>query len=271
VPFSPLLTAWEADLTVVQWDQRGAGRTYLRNGPDPDLAVDRVAADGVELATWLRSELGVPSVVLLGSSAGSVIAGRMARRAPEHFSCVVGANQLAPGSRAASWARTREALRAAGSRRPLRRLEALGADVSRWTAAEAEEVSKLAVDATPAVPHLVHDLMLPALMWSPGMSLRDIGPVHRSMTIARDALYPELREPDVAGEYEMPYLLVLGAEDLVTPVSAARELAERIVSPRTEVVLVPGAGHLVEFARPEAFLEVLRTCVPSSGAARDGG
>ena len=42
---------YERDFVVVQWDQRGAGRTYQRHGAaTPGLTLDRLAEDGVELA-----------------------------------------------------------------------------------------------------------------------------------------------------------------------------------------------------------------------------
>jgi len=58
-PLSPyadaLHGAWEKDFTLVQWDQRGAGRTFGRSPPgESKLTVERMAADGVELA-WVRS------------------------------------------------------------------------------------------------------------------------------------------------------------------------------------------------------------------------
>src|SRR5262249_42939091 len=55
-----LFAPWEKHFTVVQWDQRGAGRTLKRNGPSiaPTLTVDRIAQDGVELAEYLRKHLG---------------------------------------------------------------------------------------------------------------------------------------------------------------------------------------------------------------------
>ena len=106
IPFNPQLASWENDFTVVQWDPRGTGRTFLRNGPDADLSVGRIAADGVELARRLRLEYPEAPVVLMGSSVGTVIARRMADTAPELFDWFVGANQVGVHSRTASWNET---------------------------------------------------------------------------------------------------------------------------------------------------------------------
>src|SRR6478672_7356876 len=50
---------WEDHFTVVQWDQRGAGRTLKKSGTAgaPSLTVDRMAQDGIELAEYLRKHL----------------------------------------------------------------------------------------------------------------------------------------------------------------------------------------------------------------------
>lgn len=47
-----LFALWEEHSTVAQWDQRGAGRTFRRNGPPAasTMTLDRMAQDGVELA-----------------------------------------------------------------------------------------------------------------------------------------------------------------------------------------------------------------------------
>jgi len=41
--------AWEADFTLVQWDQPGGGATYARNG-EMALTLDRLAADAAAVA-----------------------------------------------------------------------------------------------------------------------------------------------------------------------------------------------------------------------------
>src|SRR5690606_25161087 len=50
---------WEDFFTVVQWDQRGAGKTAAEND-DPAIArtisIDRMTADGEELVAYLRKQ-----------------------------------------------------------------------------------------------------------------------------------------------------------------------------------------------------------------------
>jgi pimeloyl-ACP methyl ester carboxylesterase len=258
IPFNPQLGPWERDFTVVQWDQRGAGRTFIRNGADPDLSVEQIAADGVELARRLRAEYPQVPIVVMGSSVGTVIARRMVEAASEVFDWFVAANQVGIESRAASWRESREALSKAGKRKAVAFLDRVGPDPRAWTAEQAEEVSKHAIAARPQVPDMVYDLMLPALMYTPDYTMRDIREIGQSMEIARDELYPQLVDPQVSGSLSVPILLVHGEGDLVNPVSSVRRLMPTLKAPNLELVVVPNAGHLVEFAAIEEFAQLLR-------------
>src|SRR5687767_1627950 len=94
--FTAEFAPYEADFTVVQWDQRGSGCTFGRHGEaTPELTLDRLASDGIELAGHLRSRLGGPKIIVLGHSFGSIVAIEMVRRAPEQFVLYVGTAQFA--------------------------------------------------------------------------------------------------------------------------------------------------------------------------------
>src|SRR5579864_1775082 len=56
-PVSSLLRPWEKYFTVVMWDQRDAGKTFVRNGPVREMSLSRVSQDGIELADYLRRHL----------------------------------------------------------------------------------------------------------------------------------------------------------------------------------------------------------------------
>lgn len=52
---------WEEYFTVVQWDQRGAGKTYAANEPSviaPSMTREQMVADAGEMVAWLRREFG---------------------------------------------------------------------------------------------------------------------------------------------------------------------------------------------------------------------
>ena len=74
-PYSQtFLFSWTRDFTLVQWDQRGAGKTFGKSGPlDPAVTIDRMALDGVEVAEFLRQKLHKQKIVLVGLSWGSIL------------------------------------------------------------------------------------------------------------------------------------------------------------------------------------------------------
>jgi 3-oxoadipate enol-lactonase len=53
----------------------------------------------------------------------------------------------------------------------------------------------------------------------------------------------------------IPALVIVGAEDTLTPPSAAQELHSSI--PGSELVEIPGAGHLSNLEQPELFQAAL--------------
>jgi pimeloyl-ACP methyl ester carboxylesterase len=57
--------------------------------------------------------------------------------------------------------------------------------------------------------------------------------------------------------FDIPVLAVHGEQDLVSPISAARDYLATITAPSTALVGIPGAGHLVEFAAPDRLLHAI--------------
>jgi pimeloyl-ACP methyl ester carboxylesterase len=91
------LRSWEEYFTVVQWDQRGAGKTYVANDPAairPTLSIDRLVADAAELTSYLRQTYGRKRIVLAAHSFGTVIGVKLAQRHPEWFYAYLSMGQL---------------------------------------------------------------------------------------------------------------------------------------------------------------------------------
>jgi pimeloyl-ACP methyl ester carboxylesterase len=99
---------WEEYFTVVQWDQRGAGKTYTSNDPakvGPTLTAERMYADADEVIAWLRKEFGKDKIFVLGHSWGSAIGLTVAQRHPEWLHAYIGMGQMtnSPESERRGW------------------------------------------------------------------------------------------------------------------------------------------------------------------------
>lgn len=117
-PMSPFADAmygnWEKDFILVQWDQRGTGRTYGRNEPPEELTpeylksnpltIDQMVIDGIELAKHLIQHLGKKKIILFGTSWGSVLGVKMATKSPELFYAYIGHSQMVDPTVAFSFA-----------------------------------------------------------------------------------------------------------------------------------------------------------------------
>jgi pimeloyl-ACP methyl ester carboxylesterase len=130
-PFADAMFAgWEKDFTLVQWDQRGAGRTYGKSGPsiEPTMTVKRMADDGVEVAQFLLKRLNKKKIIIAGGSWGSILGIYMAHARPDLFYAYVGSAQLVNIRKndAASYARVVELARASGDEQAITALTKIG-------------------------------------------------------------------------------------------------------------------------------------------------
>jgi proline iminopeptidase len=121
---------WEEYFTVVQWDQRGAGKTYLVNDPDvvrPTMTLERMVADTEEMISWVRKELGKEKIFILGHSWGSYLGLEIASRHPNWLYAYIGVGQLTngPENERRGWAYTLGAARRAGNSEAVQQLEAI--------------------------------------------------------------------------------------------------------------------------------------------------
>ena len=98
-----LYKEWEKDFIIVQWDQRGAGRTFGRSAPaeltpgylkSNPLTIEQMLSDGIELSEYLVKHLGKRKIILFGSSWGSVLGVKMATKRPDLYYAYVGHAQV---------------------------------------------------------------------------------------------------------------------------------------------------------------------------------
>jgi pimeloyl-ACP methyl ester carboxylesterase len=266
-PQAEIYKPWEKAFTVVQWDQRGAGHTFGRYGTStPDVTLDRIAKDGVELADYLCRDLGKKKIIVLGHSWGSIVATRMVQIRPILFAAYVGTGQVT------SWAamvNTQYDLvlakaRANGDQNTIKQIEA-----DRPNPRNAGQYfnfsSKYQVRSL--WPQSDQDWLRHLRSQLPELQAKEPeqskyleeGSMFQGEHVLPDQVATNL--PKTACNLNIAYFVIQGRDDIVTPTQAVVQYFTCVKAPKKELILIANAGHFAFMTASNKFLQSLTSRV----------
>lgn len=263
---SAIYGAWEKDYTLVQWDQRGAGKTYGKNKPteETSLTVAQMAEDGVALATYLTQHLDKKKIILTGSSWGSILGVQMSLSKPELFYAYVGTSQVVSYkvNQTASYTRVLGLAQAASDQETITKLNALG--TPPWSNPRNFGVLRKAIRKYEAQ----RTDRAPATWWAPEPAYAtpaaqadyESGEDYSFLKFVGyegDGMFSKVAFSEYATKFAIPVFFVQGAEDLLTMPEITRQYVDSITAPHKEYILVPRAGHDPNLPFIEAQLKLL--------------
>ena len=266
-PRRKYLARLERRWRVVEWEQRGAGRSYRGDETRATLTFARLVLDGVEVVDWARRALGVERIVLVGHSFGTVLGVAIAQRVPERLRAYVGVSQVVDWAAqethgydfALSEARRRDDTKA------VRSLERIGRPVDGAYAigVRGVEIQRRWLGTFGGIAPSPSFLLRWVLST---MTVRDY-PIaaklgySRAMRRSMELLWSELgREIDLvrtAPSLSLPVQLFHGRSDHITPLELVERWYKRLAAPSKRLEVVDGAGHLVPFETPDRFIDFL--------------
>lgn len=262
--------AWEKDFTLVQWDQRGAGRTFSRNPKtaESSLTVAQMTQDGVELATYLTNHLYKKKVILLGSSWGTVLGTNMAKSRPKLFHAYIGTGQMVSyRDNDSGTITTLLALaRAAGDSKSISAIEALGPPP--WTNPRSFGIVRRITRGYEAKTAAA----APASWWvpAPGYTTPEDEAASEAgddysylqfVGLKGDGMFSGVDLPKLGTDFEMPIYIIEGTADLVTIPDVAKRYFDSIVAPRKEYFLLPAVGHDPNQTMVDAQYKILKSLI----------
>ncbi|HEX3701028.1 MAG TPA: alpha/beta fold hydrolase [Phenylobacterium sp.] len=275
VPNQYLLRSWERDFTVVQWDQRGAGKTFSRAGADGTgkLSLDLIAGDGLQVADWLRAHLHKAKLVLVGHSWGTMVASEMARRRPDLFSAYVGTGVVVDAVRgeAMGYQMLARRVRADGDGKALADLQRIGPPPYK-TMADLFAERRILFAHPPVSERDRQARQNNSGLFEPELSLRDGYLYSAAEKYSEDQLYDAIIHYDAYARgvsFQCPVFVFQGAEDAQTATPLAVEYFNRLQAPHKELALLPGGGHFAITSEPALFLKELDARVRPLALAAD--
>jgi pimeloyl-ACP methyl ester carboxylesterase len=261
--------AWTPTFTLVQWDQRGAGKTFASGGTSAsDITIDRMSQDGIELTEFLRGHLHKDKIILVGHSWGSILGVHMAKARPDLFYAYVGAGQVvnAQENEALNYARVLKKARSLNDTKAVADLEASGPPpypaIKALTTQRIWAQAYEHADAYEAAGQA-------ASLYAPGYSLLDIYHAIQSIRFTLDTFIgPTMSGPamtvdlnTLGPDFALPMFVFEAPDDYITAPDLANAYVETLNAPQKEFVMLPAGGHFAVFTQPDAFLSEMNARV----------
>jgi proline iminopeptidase len=247
---------WEEYFTVVQWDQRSAGKTFAANDPESvraTLSIDRVVADGEELITYLRKNYGKQRIVLFGHSWGTIIGTKLAERHPDWLYVYVGMGQFVDFARSErlGYEATLAAARAAGNEQAVKDLEGI-APFPDATHPE-RNLQNLPIERRWLATFdgyywhggFGHSEQLS--QFSPDYTQADLNARNQGMGVSNQALWEQIGHVNFTRlqKFSCPIIFMQGRHDLGTSASVLADWYPTIKAPVKKLVWFEDSAHMV--------------------------
>jgi pimeloyl-ACP methyl ester carboxylesterase len=269
----------EKHFTVVNWDQRGAGKSYAAIADTGRMTIDQFVEDTGELTRCLLERFHQDRLVLVGHSWGSIIGTLTAARCPELFSCYVGIGQVADMARgeAASYRWTVEQARRRHDRRAGETLARIGPPPYRGDWQQAVVTQRRLLGRFGGEVHGSRSgalrLVLGGLLFSREYTLGDRINFFRGIMGSMELLWPELLEvnlQETVPELAVPVFFVEGRHDHESPAELAEEYFDALSAPSKELVWFEHSAHLPNAEERDRFTRFMVEKVLPVATRHDG-
>lgn len=269
--------AWEKDFIIVQWDQRGAGRTYGRNAPEeltPEylqsnpLTVEQIAADGIALTEYLCKHLEKQKIILSGTSWGSVLGVTMTTKRPDLFYAYVGHSQIVnPSGDELLYSKVYLMAQESNDTAALNKLNEIGKppyDRARTIGQLWKIVKKYEKENSVPAPGSWF-VEMPGYDNEKDDQNRKDGDDYSFVNFVGDK---QLGIPAMRSsinflvnnlDFKIPVYFIQGEEDILTPKESTRLYFDSLKAPQKEYVLLPGTAHGFNQAVVDAQYKIFKS------------
>lgn len=263
---------WEDYFTVVQWDQRGAGKSFPLNDPEalaPTMTLERYRDDAIELIEQLRRKYGKRKIVLMGHSWGSAVGLAVAAKRPDLLHAYVGIGQAIDfrENERVGMAWTIERATREGNAQAVHEVEALRPyPDGDFTIDKADAWRKWSIGYGALAAYRPNaDFYFQSTRLSPEYTPADRKAWSDGSAFSVTTLWPRLAEVSFMDvrKLEVPVVFFLGRHDYTVPAPIAAAWLARVEAPKKQVVWFEHSAHLPMVEEPgRVFAALLEHVLP---------
>jgi pimeloyl-ACP methyl ester carboxylesterase len=263
----------EADFVVVEWDQRGAGKSGPSVQPTAGMNIGQLVADTIELTEHLLQRFGKRQLIIVGHSWGSILGLMAVHRRPDLYSAFVSTGLIANYSEGqqVAYRFLLEESKRRNAEKALADLSSLGPPYAGADGMAKWQRCARWLGEFGAVWHSSEKFdrvgwMVSAVEYSWPEKLR----FNRAAARCFDLLYAELMSVNLIEaipRVHVPVFFVEGRYDQLAPVDVARRYFTSLAAPTKEWVLFENSAHFPQWEERDRFHKVLvNTVLPALGS-----
>jgi pimeloyl-ACP methyl ester carboxylesterase len=246
----------EKSFTVVNWDQRGAGKSFDPKIPRSSMTVEQFIADLNELVEVVCKRLGISKVAIFGHSWGSALGVLYAARFPEKVAAYVGSGQIGDlqAGESSSYAFALAEAQRLNNRKALKQLRAIGPPPHTASSLWMEQMWLLRFEGRLEGRALWN--MGRILLGRPESSILDLPNLVRSFRFSLDAMCAEVSVINLVKlvpALQMPVFFFLGRHDHWVPPEVSMAYFDILTAPAKKIVWFEESGHEPFVDEPDKF------------------
>ena len=253
---------WKKDFILVQWDQRGAGRTFGKNIPadydenywiENPLIVSQMTDDGIALSEYLIEQLGKQKIIILGTSWGSILGTKMVLKRSDLFHAYVGHAQMVSPAKdlITAYKKTHTVAKKQEDLKSMARLDSIGPP-PYYNAQNAGKFFRIMKQY-----EREHSTPAPSSWWKlapeydnetdsrhryDGDDYSFVNFVgHKKMGIT--AMNETVDFLEDGTDFKIPVYFIQGEKDILTPPEITNTYFDMVKAPKKEYFLLPKAAH----------------------------
>jgi pimeloyl-ACP methyl ester carboxylesterase len=282
-PASPLIpTLWqfqrpiEEYFTVVNYDQRGAGKTYVEAHSDEigeTLHIPRYIDDAIEVAKHVRKRYGKSKLILMGHSWGTVVGMGAALKRPDLFYAYVGVGQVinTRDNERISFQYGMDQAKARGNTAAIKEMESIAPypgdqPITRERIIIARKWAQFygGLSAFREESTYFHG----ASLLSPEYSAADVCGIDQGNVFTLGRVLPEFLEVDYKNvrSFPIPVFMYMGRHDYTTPSQPTADWLAKVNAPAKQGVWFEHSSHMIPWEEPgKMLMSLVQSVRPLAG------
>lgn len=270
-PASPLTpTLWqfqrpiEEYFTVVNYDQRGAGKSYVEDHSEATgktVHIPRYVDDAIEIAEHVRKRYGKNKLILMGHSWGTIIGMGAALKRPDLFSAYVGIGQFVNtlDNERISFDYGMQQAKAHGNTAAVKEMETIAPypgdqPITRERIIIARKWAQFYGGLSAYRDDSQYFFNAPML--SPDYTAADVCAVDQGNVFSLGRLLPEYLSIDFKNvrSFPIPIVMFLGRHDYTTPAEPIADWLSKVKAPAKQAVWFERSSHMIPWEEPGKLL-----------------